>query len=401
MIETISPFRPHRAGTPEFAWNKPVPMPVLKQGAGMGLADDTPIPTPDGWTTVGEIAVGQQAFDERGEPCTVVGVYPQGEQPVCRVRFDGKSALLAGARQPWVTLTPSHRSQIHRETRSINHWASCLIPPTTEDIGAHLLHESGTLVQAMHSVPLALPMQLPERHLPIDPYLLGLWLGDGASVAPDITCHTDDEPHYRKRALAAGEHWRIRNFGGPTGDVLTCTMSRGPEPRFSARLRDLGVKGNKHIPTLYLRSGNEQRLALLQGLMDSDGYIADRGVAEYTSISHRLALGVRELALTLGQKAALGWGVATLYGRPISDKWRVFFTPTIYAASLPRKADRLTEFLERREGIPLTRLMQRYIRAVYYTGTQKTTAIAVDSPSRLFLAGRSMIPAVSAGPPSN
>ena len=80
-------------------------MPVLKPGTGMGLADDTPIPTPDGWTTVGEIAVGQQVFDERGEPCTVVGVYPQGEQPVCRVRFDGKSALLAGARQPWVTLT--------------------------------------------------------------------------------------------------------------------------------------------------------------------------------------------------------------------------------------------------------------------------------------------------------
>ena len=81
-------------------------------------------------------------------------------------------------------------------------------------------------------------------------------------------------------------------------------------------------------------------------------------------------------------------GVATLYGRPISDKWRVCFTPTIYAASLPRKTDRLTEFLDRREGIPLTRLMQRYIRAASYAGTRKTTGIAVDSPSHLFLAGR-------------
>ena len=400
MIETISPFRSHRARTPKFAWNKPGPMPVLKPGAGSGLADDTPIPTPDGWTTVGEIAVEQQLFDERGEPCTVVGVYPQGKQPVCLVIFDGKSFLVAGARQPWVTLTQSHRSQMHRETQSINHWASCLIPPTTEDIGAHLLHESGTLVQAMHSVPLALPLQLPERHLPIDPYLLGLWLGDGTSAVADITCHTDDEPHYRKRALAAGENWRIRNFGGPRGDVLTCTMSRGPEPRFLTRLGELGVRRNKHVPTLYLRSGNKQRLALLHGLMDSDGHIDNRGVAEYTSISHRLALGVRELALTLGQKAALGWGVATLYGRPISDKWRILFTPTIYVASLPRKADRLTEFLERREGIPLTRLMQRYIRAAHYAEMRTTTGIVVDSPSRLFLAGRSMIPALSAGPPS-
>ena len=128
--------------------------------------------------------------------------------------------------------------------------------------------------------------------------------------------------------------------------------------------------------------------------------IDQRGLAEYTSISHSLALGVLELALTLGQKAVLGQGVATLYGRAISDKWRVLFTPTIYAASLPRKADRLTGFLERREGIPLTRLMQRYICAAYYAGTRRTTEIAVDSPSRLFLAGRSMIPTLSAGPPS-
>ena len=401
MIETISPFRFHRAGTPEFALNTRRPVPALKQGAGMGLADDTPIPTPDGWTTVGEIAVGQHAFDECGEPCTVIGVYPQGEQSVCLVRFDGKSGLLAGARQPWVTLTHSHRAKIHKEIWSLDHWASRLMPLTTEEIGARLLHESGTLVETMHTIPLALPLQLPKRHLPIDPYLLGLWLGDGTSAVADITCHTDDEPHYRKRAWAAGENWRIRNFAGPGGDILTCTLSGEPQPRFLTRLGELGVRGNKHIPIMYLRSGNKQRLALLQGLMDSDGHIDQRGVAEYTSISHRLALGVRELALTLGQKAALGRGVATLYGRPISDKWRVFFTPTIYAASLPRKADRLTEFLERREGIPLTRLMQRYIRAACYTGTWKTTEIAVDSPSRLFLAGRSMIPALSAGPPSN
>ena len=345
--------------------------------------------------------MGHQAFDDRGEPCTVIGVYPQGDQPVCLVIFDDWSILTAGVRQPWVTLTHSHRSKIHKETRSLDHWASCLMPPTTEDIGAHLLHESGTLVEAMHSVPLAQPLRLPDRSLPIDPYLLGLWLGDGTSVAADITCHTDDEPHYRERALAAGENWRIRNSDGLKGDILTCTMSGEPQPKFLTRLRELGVKGNKRIPTLYLRSGNEQRLALLQGLMDSDGHIDDRGLAEYTSTSHRLALGVLELALTLGQKAVLGRGQATLNGRVISDKWRVLFTPTIYAASLPRKADRLTGFLERREGIPLTRVMQRYIRAAYYAGTRRTTGIAVDSPSRLFLAGRSMIPALSSGPPSN
>ena len=398
MIQHTFPSRPQRATTPEFVWNKPRPMPAPVFRAGMGLADGTPIPTPDGWTTVGEIPVGQQAFDERGEPCTVIGVYPQGDQPVCRVIFDDWSILVSGARQPWVTLTQSHRAKIHKETRYLEQWASCLMRFTTEEIGRNPLYRAGTLVEAMHTIPLARPLQLPERHLPIDPYLLGLWLGDGTSGAADITCHPDDEPHYRKRALAAGENWRIRNFGGPGGDILTCTLSGEPQPRFLTRLRELGVKRNKHIPNLYLRSGNEQRLALLQGLMDSDGHVDQRGLAEYTSISVKLARGVLELALTLGQKAVLGKGVATLDGRVISDKWRVWFTPTIYPASLPRKTDRLTGFLERREGIPLTRLSQRYIRAASYAGTRRTTGIVVDSPSRLFLAGRSMIPALSGGP---
>ena len=258
MSQKTPPSLPERARTPEFPWNTLRPMPALKTGAGMGLADGTPIPTPDGWTTVGEIAVGHQAFDDRGELCTVIGVYPQGDQPVCLVIFDDWSILPAGVRQPWVTLTHSHRSKIHKETRFLDQWASNLIPFTTEEIATHLLHESGKLVEAMHSVPLAQPLQLPDRSLPIDPYLLGLWLGDGTAVAADITCHTDDESHYRKRALAAGENWRIRNSEGLNGDILTCTLSGEPQPRFLTRLRELGVKGSKHIPTLYLRSGNEQ-----------------------------------------------------------------------------------------------------------------------------------------------
>ena len=164
--------------------------------------------------------MGQDVFDERGERCTVVGVYPQGRAtglPGQYLITNPSSGPEPGS--PWVTLTHAHRAKIHRETRvpravgisshAFHHRGDCR---------THLLHESGTLVEAMHTIPLALPLQLPKRHLPIDPYLLGLWLGDGASVAPDITCDMDDEPHYRTRALAAGEHWRIRELsGGPNG----------------------------------------------------------------------------------------------------------------------------------------------------------------------------------------
>ena len=130
-------------------------------------------------------------------------------------------------------------------------------------------------------------------------------------------------------------------------------------------LRELGVLNNKHVPTIYLRADSAQRLALLQGLMDSDGHIDKRGgMAEYVSTSEKLARGVLELALTLGQKASISKGDAMLRGERISDRWRICFTPTIDAPSLSRKADRLAEFLKVRETITLPRMSQRYIRSV-------------------------------------
>ena len=387
---------------------------VLAARPAMGLADHTPIPTPDGWINVGDIGIGQKAFDERGEPCTVVGVYPQREQPLYRVSFDrdkdrqGNEVeespfILAGLLQPWVPLTHSLRAKIHKHTRRLEHWASRLIPFTTEDIQRHLLYEAGTCIEAMYSIPLARPLQLPERDLVIDPYLLGVWLGDGSSHIAAITCQQDDEPHYRRLAIAAGENWRI---AGDKEGVLLCTLTRPPpcpsRLRFTTRLRELGVLNNKHIPTIYLRAGNAQRLTLLQGLMDSDGHIEKRaGLAEYVSTSEKLARGVLELALTLGQKASILKGDAVLRRRRISDKWRICFTPTICAPSLSRKADRLAEFLKVRETITLPRMSQRYIRSVEAGGAWAATCIEVDSPSRLFLAGRYLIPVLSARPPSS
>ena len=242
----------------------------------------------------------------------------------------------------------------------------------------------------MHSIPLALPLRLPERSLSVDPYLLGLWLGDGTSSSAAITCHADDEPHYRSRAEAAGERWRIQKN---CGDILTCVLTRGPVPLFWTRLKEMGLVRNKHVPMEYLRSDQQQRLALLQGLMDSDGYIDDvRGSAEFTSTSERLARATLELLLTLGQKPTLGRGNATLNGRIIGDKWRVHFSPTLMVVSLQRKVERLAPFLDARKAPALSRLDQRYIRSVEPEGTADTSCLEVDSVSGLFLSGTHLVP---------
>ena len=360
-----------------------------------GLASDTPIPTAEGWTPIGELTPGQRVFDRRGNPVPVAAVYPQGEQPLCQVDLDDGGCLLVAEGQPWHTLTHYTRSLIHKGRNSLRNWGPVLIPPTTLEVKQHLLHVSGGCIESGHSIPLARPLRLPDRTLSVDPYILGLWLGDGHSRTATITCHQEDEPHYRRRAEAAGENWRILRM---KGQVCTCSLAHPPQPLLLTRLRALGVYRNKHVPAPYLRASEEQRLALLWGLMDSDGTIAANCQAEYTSISEILAAGVLELALSLGQKATLRKDLARLYGRVISDNWRVHFSPTLLVATLPRKVDRLHPALARREPIRLTRLDQRYIRNVSPCGKGEVTAIRLAAGGRFFLAGPHMIPVLGRWP---
>ena len=360
----------------------------------MALAGETPVPTLEGWMPINKIRPGQTVFDQSGRRRTVVAVCHREPEPVFRVAFDDESYLTAGADQPWVTATHPLRHRAHTGGFRIENLAWDFLPPTTEQIQSSLIHRRGSLIEAMHSVPVAGPLILPGRELPIDPYLLGLWLGDGTSGSPIITCHEDDEPFYRKRAIGAGENWRIM---GDRNGVLSCSLARGPQPLFLIRLRRLEVLNNKHVPPMYLRASRDQRLELLRGLMDSDGCVDHRGQAEFTSISEVLSRGVLELALTLAQKATRRKGDAKLYGIRISDKWRVTFAPTIYVFSLPRKAEILKGPMERRGRVTLPRVAQRYIRSVEPASMDETTCIVVDSPTRMFLAGEHMIPVRSGG----
>ncbi len=368
---------------------------VSPSGSCMALAGNTPIPAPDGWIPLHQVAPGQAVFDQTGQQQTVMAVCHRKPEPVFRVSFDKESCLIAGAQQPWVTMTHHVRHQIHIGNFALRDWAWDFAPPTTEQIRGSLIHKRRSLEEAMHSVPVAMPLMLPDRELPIDPYLLGLWLGDGSSGSPVITSHRDDEPHYRQSALSAGENWRVMK---DKNGVQTCSMARGPVPLFLIRLRQLEVLNNKHIPLMYLRASIDQRLKLLRGLMDSDGCIDPRGgQAEFTSISEHLSRGALEVALSLGQKANRRKGDAMLYGRRTSDQWRVTFAPTICVFSLPRKAAVLKGHLERRGHVKLPRVVQRYIRSVEPAGADSTVCIVVDSPTRMFLAGEQMIPVRSSG----
>ena len=241
-----------------------------------------------------------------------------------------------------------------------------------------------------HSVAVAGPLTLPDVALPIPPYTLGAWLGDGTSSRPDISSADHEIP-----ARIALDGYTVRQETRAQDATTPCRLyyieGLGPQ------LRSLGLltkpRANtgslKLIPALYLRASEEQRRQLLAGLVDTDGTVSPNGATEFTTTNEALAHGAHELALSLGYRATKREGRARLNGRDIGPKWTISFTTTDNVFQLQRKiathAERTTRSNPERTG-------HRYITDVTKVAARPTRCISVDSPSQQFLAGRTMIP---------
>lgn len=327
-------------------------------GAAKALDLDTPIPTPDGWRRMGDLRVGDKVFDEHGIPCNVTWVSQVWkDRPVYRVTTDCGDEIIA--------------DQDHE-------WLVCLCRKQ----GKFAIKETKDLARRRSKRPMirrAGALELPDVDLPIAPYTLGVWLGDGTGSSGQITLNDGDSEHIIKRIEREG--YEVRKNGpelrwhihGIRGALVEAGL-----------LRDTyrGIMGRKHIPQIYLRASRSQRMELLRGLVDTDGHVTKRGEIQFTSTSCDLAHGVLELVRSLGVKASIGENRATLNGKDCGPCWRVYFRMS-GAAHVPRKAS------ECRDGV---RTPNTYIDVDLLDERRDTVCIEVDSPSHLFLCGRSMTP---------
>lgn len=374
------------------------------------LALDTPIPTPAGWTTMGEVEPGDTLFDEHGQPCVVHFVTPiQYDRECFRVTLSDGTSLVADAEHPWYTLyqgSPGVRSTVEiRDT---------LLERTRGDRN--------------HSIPVAGPLQIPDADLPLSPYVLGVWLGDGVSRQAQVVAGAEDAEE-TMRLLSAEDGVECRNARPDkrTGVVTfllqapeTGTCRRGhpveenrtpkgcracanevrrakyhgqPRPprtvhSIRSHLVSLGVLENKHIPAAYLRGSEAQRMALLQGLMDSDGTVGPDGRCSFSTTTAALRDGFMELARSLGYKPQARTQRATVNGKDCGDAFSIAFhaTEDRPVFRLARKRENLKPAAKRR-----ARSSTRQIVAVEPVDSVPVRCIRVSSPSSLFLAGEGMI----------
>jgi phage portal protein BeeE len=337
---------------------------------------DAKILTPVGWSTMGEMEVGSQVIGRDGKAHDVTGVYPKGEQDIYRVIFTDGASTECTADHLWSVWTPRDRD-----------WGLPLRSFTLAEIMRRgVLTARG---KSRWSIPmLDDPVQFDEQPpLPLDPYLLGALLGDGSFVNGALAFATADDEMVTNVRNALPQGVKLETTGQPYGYRITRAVE-GYRNSVITVLRDLGLWDHlgkdKFIPDCYMTGDIADRVALLQGLVDTDGNVEKSpGVGfRLSNTSERLVRQVAELVLSLGGRAAV-FAEGRDRGPNGNPQWVVHggrLPDEIIPARLTRKvADwRPAGMLPRSARV-------RYIASVVPVGRKQAQCIRVDASDSLYV----------------
>jgi phosphate starvation-inducible PhoH-like protein len=377
MLDPDSIPRLMTAGTIEIA-----PLAYMR---GRAMPLETPVLTPDGFRPIGSLTVGDLVVGSDGEPTPVLGVYPQGEKDIYRVTAQDGASTLASGDHLWAVATRDDR----RRGKPLR------VLTTREMIGNLRTNHYHRYELPLHSA----PVRFPYRETPMDAYALGLLLGDGCltgTVTPSFATG-DPELAYELKRLLPGIDVRPRQ--GPnymlsqlTSPWATTTLVENP---VTGAVRRLGLYGTrsttKFVPELYLYNSHKVRLAVLQGLLDTDGGPVtqkDRTCRiQYTTVSPRLRDDVIFLVRSLGgiayqhTRPAAGRNPGLAKGRPVYHRHDAHIIDIRLPAGI--EPFRLTRKRDAYNAAGGGRPM-RFIDSIEPAGTAEAVCISVAAADSLY-----------------
>lgn len=409
---------------------------VGPERSGKALDVETPIATPSGWATMGDLSVGDVVFAADGSPTRVTAVSDiQVGRECLAVRFSDGAEIVCDKEHLWEVI---HSPWGGDEQQAVKVLEAQHLEPIA-------FRQTAKGIVNCLAVDVAGALDLPEVDLPIPPYTLGAWLGDGTARTGDITLHardsqtlseigkdgfrvkikskprpgnltvsiltdaSDEKICARGHDLSRLGRYKDDEYAGRVkkGRCVACARMdalhfrdgrsrQNPQRRdtFRARLEAAGLVGNKHVPSVYLRSSKDQRLALLQGWMDTDGYIDSRtSRCELVTVEPHLAVAALELVRSLGLKPTMQRkeAYAVVNGKRTRgrDAYRVCF---MAYSDVP--VFRLERKLARQKSRPIRNkhTARRRIVSISPVPSRPVRCIRVDNERHLFLAGRELIP---------
>lgn len=357
-------------------------------GTGKALRDDQRILTVDGWKPIGDARVGDRVFGSDGKSHRVTAVFPQGVRELYSVVFSDGSEVIADGDHLWTVENTFDRSSKPGFTGRVM---------STRDLIAHGVRSPKG--RAKWFLPAHAPIEHETQLLPIDPWLLGVILGDGC-IKQSLTLSLPDlEMRERVERLISGDGLVLcprPRFGAECIDfaVTSHRVRSGRKGIWNPLLdylNELGLRrrgqthatrsDRKFIPQQYLRGSAMQRLELLRGLLDTDGTRCNANSFEFYSMSRHLADGVCDLVRSLGGvgRVRTKRGAVDRHGHRYGISYRVYATfPTDMCPFwLPRKAADW--------GVGARLEPVRTLDTISAVSSAKATCITVDAPDALYL----------------
>ncbi|MCC6910045.1 MAG: AAA family ATPase [Phycisphaerales bacterium] len=344
------------------------------QGVGKAQPLDAKVLTPNGYVRMGDIEIGNVVIGSDGRSHRVLGVYPQGEKDVFRVTFRDGSTTLCCDDHLWFTQTFCERRMglagAVRPLRDIRR---------TLRYGTHF----------NHAVPCVRPVEfevLGDR-LPIEPWLLGMYLGDGSSSGSSVLI-TNQESDVQAKIKDTLDRADAGVYTSTAATAMRIRSKRNGRPSIlKSALRELGLDGlesqDKFIPSIYLHARVEDRLALLQGLLDSDGFVTKPGAVEFCTVSSHMAEDVCFLIRSLGgsaKKIIKPNPTFTYQGQKRTGQTAYRIFASFRADLVPVSSEKhLAKWSEPRWAIGHT------IRSVEPAGRMPCQCIRIDAPDSLYV----------------
>jgi predicted phage terminase large subunit-like protein len=345
---------------------------------GKQCAHSTPVLTTKGWTTHGELKVGDEVFHPSGRPVPVIALSEDSTAEYEVVTSSG-DVIKCHANHEWTVVDRPNKKTKTVETK----WflENSKSGPTAGTPRKLMYGDKGKRGSRYHyQLPDVGTLQFDEQELNIDPYLLGVWLGDGKADAAQFCMSKED----MDEILPTLTQYRIqRRYIHATTQVHYVLF----ELAFRHDLKKLGVFNNKHIPKEYMYSSVSQRLELLAGLVDTDGHVElDTGRVRIVTCSAKLKDDILELA------ASLGFRPYVTEAQPVLSSSGIQGRQVVYSVGMQPTIDIPTRITRKQCKV---RALRRAVAIVDVRKTENIEAgrcIQVGSEDGLYLVGRKLTP---------
>lgn len=361
----------------------------LHGSAGTGKAQPlhSKILTPTGWKSMGDIVIGDVILTPHGKESMVIGTFPQGMKDIYTIYFSDGSKAESCKEHLWECNVPQN-------LWNSNGKSSKKILSTEEIIYWLEQKKNKKSAKSNISIDLVEPIERKKQDLPIDPYFLGVMIGDGCLTFSSPLLSTGDENIILKiKNVLSEDYIMIKCNKKYDYKIIQETKKRGKngyllENNYTTIFKILGLHGKKSyekfIPDMFKIGSIEQRLELIRGLLDTDGTVDKRGSISLCTTSYQLAKDVQEIIWSIGGKASIKEKQTTYRYNSIKKYGRKAYNISI-SYKKPKDLFSLDRKIERCKEEYQPKQLRRQIIDIRLTSHQEAKCIMIDDPSHLYV----------------